>query len=41
MTATVERIKSDIRRLPKDELDDLLRDIVEMMLQSHSPPEVQ
>jgi|UniRef100_UPI0037847481 hypothetical protein len=27
MTAAVERIKSEIRRLPKDELDDLLRDI--------------
>jgi hypothetical protein len=27
MTAAVERIKSEIRRLPQDELDDLLRDI--------------
>ena len=27
MTAAVERIKSEIRSLPKDELDDLLRDI--------------
>ena len=27
MTAAVERIKSEIRSLPQDELDDLLRDI--------------
>ena len=27
MTTAVERIKSEIRRLPQDELDDLLRDI--------------
>jgi hypothetical protein len=27
MTAAIERIKSEIRSLPKDELDDLLRDI--------------
>ncbi len=27
MTATVERLKNEIRSLPKDDLDDLLRDI--------------
>lgn len=27
MTATIEQIKNEIRSLPKDELDDLLRDI--------------
>ncbi len=27
MTATIEHIKNEIRSLPKDELDDLLRDI--------------